>query len=59
MPRLLTTIAALCLALSMPFPVAGASAGDELIAAVQQQKVKAVRKLLAAGADVDFKTRYG
>ncbi len=56
MRRVLRTI----LALSLMTPLAaGAGTGEELIAAVQQEKVKAVRKLLAAGADVDFKTRYG
>ncbi len=59
MRSILTPIGALCLALSLPFSAAGADAGEELIAAVQQQKVKAVHKLLEAGADVDFKTRYG
>ncbi len=58
--RIYITIGALSLALCAPPPVvAGTPAGDQLIEATQQQRVKDVRKLLAAGTDVDARTRYG
>ncbi len=57
MSRILILTAALCLALLEP--VGAASTGEQLIEATQQQRIKTVRKLLAAGAEVDFKTRYG
>ena len=59
MRRFLITLGALCLALGLPVAAAGQSAGERLIEATQEQRIKAVRKLLAAGAEVDFKTRYG
>ncbi len=58
---MLITIGALCLVLHAPSPAiaTGTPAGDQLIEATQQQRVKTVHKLLDAGTEVDSKTRYG
>ena len=48
-----------CLTSLAAAPAAGASAGEQLIEAAQQERVKAARKLLAAGVDVNSATRYG
>ncbi len=52
-------ILALLAALCATSPAVASPPGEQLIEAVQQQRVKAARKLLAAGADVDSATRYG
>ncbi len=58
MPRTLIALAGVCLALwTTALPAAGT--GDELIEAVQRQQVERARELLAAGVDVNHKTRYG
>lgn len=53
-------LSGLLLALSTLFaPAAGADDGQQLIEAAQRRDVAAVRKLLAAGVDVDSRSRYG
>ncbi len=56
-----TPIATLTLCAALSFPAFAATAGDgeKLIEAAQRQEIKAVKKLLAAGVDVDSKNRYG
>ncbi|MCP3961697.1 MAG: PQQ-binding-like beta-propeller repeat protein [bacterium] len=60
MPRKIVVLISLCLA----WLAAGSTAdeqgdGDALIAAAQRQEIDEVRRLLAAGVDVDSESRYG
>ena len=60
MPRIFPAPFSFLIALSLMVPsLATAGGGEDLIAAAQNEDLAAARQLLAAGVDVNFKTRYG